>query len=65
MWEDNIKMGLREREWGVMDWIDLAEDRDQWRGHCEHGNELSCSINCWEILEQLSNWRLLKKDSAP
>jgi hypothetical protein len=24
-------MDLREIEWGGMDWIDLAEDRDQWR----------------------------------
>jgi hypothetical protein len=24
-------MGLREIEWGGMDWIDLAQDRDQWR----------------------------------
>jgi hypothetical protein len=30
-WGDNIKMDLREIEWGGMDWIDLAQDRDQWR----------------------------------
>jgi hypothetical protein len=24
-------MYLREIGWGGMDWIDLAEDRDQWR----------------------------------
>jgi hypothetical protein len=30
-WLDNIKMDLREIGWGSMDWIDLAEDRDQWR----------------------------------
>jgi hypothetical protein len=24
-------MELREIEWNVMDWIDLAQDRDQWR----------------------------------
>jgi hypothetical protein len=30
-WIDNIKMDLREIGWGVMDWIDLAQDRDQWR----------------------------------
>jgi hypothetical protein len=24
-------MDLREMGWGVMDWIDLAQDRDQWR----------------------------------
>jgi hypothetical protein len=28
-WEDNIEMDLREIEWNVMDWIDLAQDRDQ------------------------------------
>jgi hypothetical protein len=28
-WVDNIKMDLREIGWDVMDWIDLAEDRDQ------------------------------------
>jgi hypothetical protein len=30
-WEDNIKMDLRERGWGGVSWIDLAQDRDQWR----------------------------------
>jgi hypothetical protein len=30
-WVDNIKMDLREIEWNGMDWIDLAQDRDQWR----------------------------------
>jgi hypothetical protein len=31
MWEDNIKMDVREIGWGGIDWIDLARDRDQWR----------------------------------
>jgi hypothetical protein len=31
VWVDNIKMGLREIEWGGMGWIDLAQDRDRWR----------------------------------
>jgi hypothetical protein len=30
-WEDNIRMDIRERGWGGMNWIDLAQDRDQWR----------------------------------
>ena len=29
--EDNIKMDLQEEEWGGMDWIDLAQNRDRWR----------------------------------
>jgi hypothetical protein len=28
---DNIKMNLREIEWDGVYWIDLAQDRDQWR----------------------------------
>jgi hypothetical protein len=30
-WVDNIKMDLREIEWYGVDWIELAQDRDQWR----------------------------------
>jgi hypothetical protein len=30
-WVNNIKMNLREREWGDRDWNDLAERRDRWR----------------------------------
>jgi hypothetical protein len=30
-WVDNIKMDLREREWDGVVWIDMAQDRDQWR----------------------------------
>jgi hypothetical protein len=30
-WVDNIKMDLREMGWDGVDWVDLAQDRDQWR----------------------------------
>jgi hypothetical protein len=30
-WVDNMRMDLREIGWDCMDWIDLAQDRDQWR----------------------------------
>jgi hypothetical protein len=29
-WVDNIKMDFREIEWCNMDWVYLAQDRDQW-----------------------------------
>jgi hypothetical protein len=28
-WKDNIKMDLQEVGWGIVDWIDLAQDRDR------------------------------------
>jgi hypothetical protein len=28
---DNIKMDLREIGWNGMEWVDLVQDRDQWR----------------------------------
>ena len=32
-WENNIKMDLREVDCDPGEWIDLAEDRDQWRAY--------------------------------
>jgi hypothetical protein len=30
-WEDNHKADLQEMGCGVIDWIELAKDRDRWR----------------------------------
>jgi hypothetical protein len=30
-WVDNIKMDLREIAWDGVDWMDMAQDRGQWR----------------------------------
>jgi hypothetical protein len=30
-WVDNIKFDLSEIKWNDMHWIDVAQDRDQWR----------------------------------
>jgi hypothetical protein len=30
-WVDHIKIDLGEIGWNGMDWIHLAQDRDQWR----------------------------------
>jgi hypothetical protein len=51
-------MDLREIGWGGMEWIDLAQDRDQWRALVNKVMDL-------RDLEWLHNWRLLKKGSAP
>jgi hypothetical protein len=49
-------MHLRDIGWGVMDWIDLVEDKDKRGRSFERGNEPSSSIKRWEVLEQLYNW---------
>jgi hypothetical protein len=41
--EENIKMDLREIGWNGMDWIDLAQDRDQW----------------WDLVNTVTNLRFL------
>jgi hypothetical protein len=30
-WVNNIKMDLREIGWDGADWMDMVQDRDQWR----------------------------------
>jgi hypothetical protein len=39
-WMNNIKMDLREIGWDDMDWIDLAQDRDQRMGLMNTGMDL-------------------------
>jgi hypothetical protein len=31
--EDNIKLNLTEIGWGGIEWIHLAQERNQWRAH--------------------------------
>jgi hypothetical protein len=49
-WVDNIKMDLREIVYAGMDWIDVAQDRNQWRALVRTVKNLR-SIKCWEVLE--------------
>jgi hypothetical protein len=37
--------------WDGVDWIDLTQDKRRVEGSCEHGDEPSRSIKCWEVLE--------------
>jgi hypothetical protein len=57
-WVDNIKMDFREVGWDSVDVIGVSQEKD-------HDNQSSGSIKCWEFLEWLHKWQLLKKGSAP
>jgi hypothetical protein len=64
-WEGNIKKCLRKI---VLDFGKtglICQDRDQWRAIVNSATKSSGCINCCEIGEQLNNYQLLKKNSAP
>jgi hypothetical protein len=52
-WKDNINMDFQEVGSGGMDWIELALNRDRWRGTCECDSEPSGAIKCGEFLDYL------------
>jgi hypothetical protein len=62
---NNIKMDLTEIEWDGIDWVDLAQDRDQWKALVNTAMDLRGYIKFWEVPEWLHNWQLLRKGSAP
>jgi hypothetical protein len=65
-WVDNIKTDLRGIGWDGMDWIDPAQDRDQWRALVNtvmnlwvplNAEFLSCStISSFPRRAQLHEW---------
>jgi hypothetical protein len=57
-------MDLSERGWSRMGWIDVARDMDHWMALVNTVMNLRVSQSAGEILEYLSDWRLLK-DSSP
>jgi hypothetical protein len=49
-WVDNIKMNLGDIGWNAMDWINVDQDRDQWKALVNTVINFE-SIKCWEVLE--------------
>jgi hypothetical protein len=49
-WVNNIKMNLREIGWDGIDWIDLAQNRDQWRALVNTAMNLRFLYNAGKFL---------------
>jgi hypothetical protein len=57
-WEDDMELHLRERGWGGMVWVHLAQDMNRW------WTLVNTVMNLW-VPSSVLDCRLLKKDSAP
>jgi hypothetical protein len=50
-WVDNIKMDVGEIGWGGMDWIGLAQDREEWKALVNVVMNLLVPLNAGIVLE--------------
>jgi hypothetical protein len=48
-WVDNIRMDLGEVGWVDVDWIGLAQDRDNWRALVNAVMNFRFPLNAWEL----------------
>jgi hypothetical protein len=62
-WKD-IRIDLREMECEGVDWMHLAQDREQWRVLVNTVMNLQVPKNGRESLDYLSDYQLLKKHSV-
>jgi hypothetical protein len=63
-WKDNIKMGIRDIGLGRMYWIDLDQDRDQWRALVNTVMNLRVLQNAGKFLSSCTISGFFKKVSA-
>jgi hypothetical protein len=58
---NNIKMDLREIGWDGIDWIDLTQDKDQWRALVNTIMNLQVPENAGKFLSSCPIGRFLRR----
>jgi hypothetical protein len=58
------KIILERIGWEGVDWIHVSQDRDHLPVSCDDANESLGSIKVGQLFEELSDYSLLKKESA-
>ncbi|KAJ4433070.1 hypothetical protein ANN_15327 [Periplaneta americana] len=64
-WEYNIKMDLREVGYDGRDWINLAQDRDQWRAYVRAAMNLRSAAEICHVRDALSRWYTSSQTTHP
>ena len=49
-WADLMERGLQEVRWRIMDWIDLAQNRERWRALVNDVMNLRVPLNATNTL---------------
>jgi hypothetical protein len=62
---DIVKMDLRKIEWGGMDWINLAHDRDHLKAHVDIVMHLKVPLNAEKFLNSCTIGGFLEEGSVP
>jgi hypothetical protein len=52
--EDNITTDIKETGWSGMDWIPLAQDKEQWRTLVNTVMNIRVAENVWKFLSSLA-----------
>jgi len=60
-----LKFMINKSVEGGADWTDLTQDTDKYRVTVNAAMEPSGSIKYREFLEQMKNYQLFRRDSAP